>query len=204
MSSDESDTEERTGRRRERRRDSAFEPADEPVDESASQRPCHLLPVHASDAIPFGAELAAMQAEPELRTRDGGVHDGLSPDDETALPFVRLFVPAVSVVVPLVTLILSYVCGATREAAALVETLTSEPGVIPDPTLVLFVYTCTVQAIVSLVASSIAQGHTSLAGKMVALSTSFPYDDAVVGSPTWTTTWRPSSALSHVHGVLAD
>ena len=39
--------------------------------------------------------------------------------------------------VPLVTLTLSYVRGTVREAAALVETLTSEPGVIPDPTLVL-------------------------------------------------------------------
>jgi hypothetical protein len=41
-------------------------------------------------------------------TRDDAVHDGLSPDDETALPLVRLVVPAVSVVVPLVTLTRSY------------------------------------------------------------------------------------------------
>ena len=84
-----------------------------------------------------------MQAEAELLTRDDAVPDGLSPDDKTALPLARLVVPAVSVLVPLVTLTLSYVRGAAREAAALVETSTSEPGVIPDPSLVLFVLTCT-------------------------------------------------------------
>ena len=78
-----------------------------------------------------------------------------------------------SVVVPLVTLILSYVCGATREAAALVETLTSEPGVIPDPTLVLFVYTCTVQAIVSVGATSIVQGRSALTHRSVVLPKGF-------------------------------
>ena len=114
-----------------------------------------------------------MQAEAELLTRDDAVHDGLSPDDETALPLVRLVVPAASVLVPLVTLTLSYVRGAAREAAALVETLTSEPGVIPDPSLVLFVYTCTVQAIVSLGATSIAQGRTALAHKSVVLPKGF-------------------------------
>ena len=57
--------------------------------------------------------------------------------------------------------------------AALVETLTSEPGVIPDPTLVLFVYTHTVQAIVSLGATSIAQGRTALAHKSVVLPKGF-------------------------------
>ena len=62
---------------------------------------------------------------------------GVSPDDETALPFVRLFVPAVSDLVPLVTLTLSYVRGAAPEAEALVVALSSEPGVIPHPTLVL-------------------------------------------------------------------
>ena len=106
-----------------------------------------------------------MQAEPELLTRDDAVHDGLSHDDETALPLVRLVVPAVSVLLPLVTLTLSYVRGAAREAAALVETLTSEPSVIPDPTLVLCVCTCTVQGIVSIGATSIAQGRSAQANR---------------------------------------
>jgi hypothetical protein len=114
-----------------------------------------------------------MQAEAALLTRDDAVHDGLSPDDETALPLVRLVVPAASVLVPLVTLTLSYVRGDAREAAALVEALPSEPGVIPDATLVLFVYTCTVQAIVSLGATSIAQGRTILAHKSVVLLKGF-------------------------------
>ena len=70
-------------------------------------------------------------------TRDEAVHDDLSPDDETALPLDRLVVPAVSVIVPLVTLTLLYGRGAVREAAAIVETFMSEPGVIPDPSLVL-------------------------------------------------------------------
>jgi hypothetical protein len=138
MSFDESDTEERIERRRECHRDAAVEPSDEPVDESASrQAPHDPLPVSAVDPIPFDAELAAVQAEAELLTRDDAVHDGLSVDDETALPLVRLLVPAVSVLVPLFTLILSYVRGAAREAAAIVEALTSEPSVIRDPTLVL-------------------------------------------------------------------
>jgi hypothetical protein len=129
MSSDESHTEERIKRRRERHRDSAVEPADEPVDESASrQAPHDPLPVSVVDPIPFDAELAAVQAEAEPLTRDDAVHDGLSPDDDTALPLVRLVVPAASVLVPLVTLTLSYVRGAAREAAALVESLTSEPA----------------------------------------------------------------------------
>jgi hypothetical protein len=114
-----------------------------------------------------------VRAEAALLTRDDAVHDGLSPDDETALPLVRLVVPAVSVVVPLVTLTLSYVRGAAREAAALVEALPSEPGVIPDPTLVLIVYTCTVQAVVSLAATSIAQGRTALAHRSVGLPKGF-------------------------------
>ena len=110
MSSDESDTEERIVRRRERHRDSAVEPPVEHVDESASrQAPHDPLPVSAVDHIPFDAELAAVQVEGELLTRDDAVHNGLSPDDETAL------------------------C----EAVALVEALPSEPGMIPDPTLVL-------------------------------------------------------------------
>ena len=86
-SSDESGPEERTERRRERRRDSAVEPVDELVDESASRQPPYaLLPVPAADPIPFDAELAAVQAEAELLTRDEAVHDGLSPDDETCPP----------------------------------------------------------------------------------------------------------------------
>ena len=44
---------------------------------------------------------------------------------------------------------------------------------IPDPTLVLFVYTCTVQAIVCLGATSIAQGRTALAHKSVVLPKGF-------------------------------
>ena len=104
MLSDEPDTEERTERRRERRRDSAVEPTDEPVDESASRQPPYdPLPVPAADPIPFDVELAAVQAEGELLTRDDAVHDDLSPDDETALPLVRLVVPATSLLVPLVT-----------------------------------------------------------------------------------------------------
>ena len=145
MSSDESEPEERTERRRERRRDSAVDAIDEPVDESASrQTPHDPLPVLTADPIPLDADLAAVQAEAELLTRDDAVYDCLSPDDEIALRSVRLVVPAVSVVVPLFTLILSYVRGAAREAGTLVETLTSVPGVTPDPSLVLFVYTCTV------------------------------------------------------------
>jgi hypothetical protein len=174
MSSDESDPEKRTERRRERHRDSAVEPADEPVDESASrQAPSDPLPVPAADPIPFDAELAAVQAEAAWLIRDDAVHDGLSPDDETALPLVRLVVPAVPVLVPLVTLTLSYVCGVARESAALVETLPSEPGVIPDPTLVLFVYTCTVQAVVGLGAASIVQGRIALVHRYVVLPNGF-------------------------------
>jgi hypothetical protein len=174
MSSDESDTEERIERRRERRRDSAVEPSDEPVDMSASlQAPHDPLPVSAVDPIPFDAELAAVQAEAELLTRDDAVHDGLSPDDETALPLVRLVFPAASVLVPFVTLTLSYVRGAACEATVLVEALPSELGVIPDPTLVLFVYTGTVQAIVWLGATSIAQGRTALAHRSVVLPKGF-------------------------------
>jgi hypothetical protein len=44
-----------------------------------------------------------VQAEAELLTRDDAVHDGRSPDVETALPLVRLVLPAVSVIVSLVT-----------------------------------------------------------------------------------------------------
>ena len=40
---------------------------------------------------------------------------------------------------------------------------------IPDPTLVLFAYTCTVQAIISLGATSIAQRRTTLAHTSVML-----------------------------------
>ena len=137
MSSDESDTEERIERRREGRRASAVEPADEPVDESATQPPHDPLPVSAADPIPFDAELTAVQAEAILLTRDDAVHDGFLTDDEPAFSLVRPVAPALSVVVPFVTLIFSYVRGAAREAATLIETLTSEPGVIPDPTLVL-------------------------------------------------------------------
>jgi hypothetical protein len=163
MSFDESDPEERTERRRERRRDSAVEPAVEPVDESASrQAPHDPLPVPAADPILFDADLATVQAEAELLTRDDAVHDGLSPDDETALPLVRLVVPAVSAIAPLITRTLSYARGAAREAAAIVDTLTSEPGVIPDPTLVLLVYTCSVQTIVDLGATTIVQGRIAL------------------------------------------
>jgi hypothetical protein len=86
MSSDESDPEERTERRRERRQDSPIKAVDEPVDESASrQAPHDPLPVSAVDPVPFDAELAAVQAEPELLTRDDAVQGGLSSDDETAV-----------------------------------------------------------------------------------------------------------------------
>jgi hypothetical protein len=69
----------------------------------------------------------------------------------------------VFVVVALVALTLSYVRCATREATAIVETFTFEPSVIPDPTLVLFVYTFTVQAIVCFAVTSIVQRCTALA-----------------------------------------
>ena len=108
MSFVESDTGERTGRRRECHRDSPVEAVIEPVDESASQQAPHdPLPPPAADPFPFDAELAAVLAEAALLTRDDSVHDGLSPEDETALPLVRLVVPSVSVVVPLVTLTMS-------------------------------------------------------------------------------------------------
>ena len=44
---------------------------------------------------------------------------------------------------------------------------------IPDLSLVLFVYTCTVQAFVSLGATSIAQGRTALTHKSIVLSKGF-------------------------------
>jgi hypothetical protein len=69
-----------------------------------------------------------VQSEAAVLTRDDAVHDGRSPDEETALHLVRLVVPAVSVLVPLVTVTLSYVRGAAREATTLVERLTSEPA----------------------------------------------------------------------------
>jgi hypothetical protein len=93
--------------------------------------------------------------------------------------------------VPLVTLTLSYVRGAAHEVAALVEALTFEPSVIPDPTLVLFVYICTVQAIVSLGATSIVQGRTALAHRSVVLPKGF-----MKTMPTWV------QALARQHGVL--
>ena len=64
-------------------------------------------------------------------TRDDAVHDCLSPDDETALPVVRLVVPAVSVLVPLVTLTLSYVRGTAREAPAIVATMKGDLCLVP-------------------------------------------------------------------------
>ena len=104
MPTDASDSEERTDRRLECRPDAIVEPVDGLVDESACrQLPYDPLPVPAADPIPFDVELAAVQAEGELLTRDDAVHDDLSPDDETALPLVRLVVPATSLLVPLVT-----------------------------------------------------------------------------------------------------
>ena len=95
MSSDESDSEERAERQRERRRDSAVEPAVEPVDESASRQPPHDLSVPAADLVFVEAELAALQAEAALLTRNEVGHDGLSACDEPILPLVRLVLPVV-------------------------------------------------------------------------------------------------------------
>jgi hypothetical protein len=131
------------------------------------------VPALARHSIAFDAELAAVQAEVEALRRHDAVDDGLSPDDETALPLVRLVSPAASVIVPLVESTLTYVRGAAREAAAIVETMKTEPGVIPDPSLVLFTHTCTVQAIVSLGATTIVQGRTALAHRAPVLPRGF-------------------------------
>ena len=50
-----------------------------------------------------------------------------------------------------------------------VDELTPESGVIPDPALEIFVYTCTVQAIVSVGATSFVQGRSALTHRSVVL-----------------------------------
>jgi hypothetical protein len=96
-----------------------------------------------------------VQAEAELLTRDDAVLDGLSPDDETALPFVRLVAPAVSVLVSLVTLLPSHIRGAAREAAAMEKAKRAEPDVTPHASPLSPSFTCTAQGMLQLESTSV-------------------------------------------------
>jgi hypothetical protein len=54
-----------------------------------------LSPIYAADLVFVEAELAAVQAEAALLTRNEVGHDGLSAYDEPAFPLARLALPVV-------------------------------------------------------------------------------------------------------------
>jgi hypothetical protein len=126
-------------------------------------------------SVPFDDDLCRLNSElsrllPDTETQ---THDGVDDEDPTRLPFRHLVVDAAPVVVRYAESALRLVRGAAREGRRILQALESEPTIIPDPATILFVLTCSTQALRALGATSIVRARTKLAHRSVVIPRGF-------------------------------